>query len=245
MHIEPSIFKAYDIRGIYPNEVNADVAYAIGRGHATLLLEKAPRESLRIAVSGDMRLSTEELKQQFIRGMLDSGIDVEDLGMISTPTFYYATAYFGFDGGAQISASHNPKEWNGFKFVGRHAAPISYESGIQKIQAAIESDHLAPLVAEKERGELTTRAAVLDTVLREQLTEMDVGTTKIHPFKIAIDTANGMGGPDLKSFFASLPCTIVWLNDIPDGTFPAHPADPMKEENTTLLRKKIVEEHFA
>jgi len=190
-----------------------------------------------------MRLSSPELKQQFIRGLLDSGIAVDDLGTISTPTFYYATAYYGFDGGVQVSASHNPKDWNGFKFVGRHSSPIGFANGINKIQSAIESEQLAPLVDEKDRGVLTTRFAVLDTVVREQFVEMNVTEPKIHSFKIAIDAASGMGGPDMQVFFAKLPCTTIWLNETPDGTFPAHPADPMKEENTADLRKKIVEEH--
>lgn len=242
MHVEPSIFKAYDIRGIYPGEINADVAYAIGRGFATFLLKKMSRDSMRVAVSGDMRLSSVELKQQFIRGFLDSGISVDDLGTISTPTFYYAVAYHGYDAGAQVSASHNPKEWNGFKFVGRHATPISYATGIEEIKKTIESEQYAPLVAEKERGTLQQRAGVLDTILAEQLEQIGTDFAKIKPFKIAIDASSGMGGPDMKAFFAKYPCTIVWMNEIPDGTFPAHPADPMKEENTADLRKKIVDE---
>ncbi len=243
MKVEASIFKAYDVRGLYPSQINTDVAYAIGRSYATFLLKKMPRETMRVAVAGDMRLSTPELKQQFIRGLLDSGIAVDDIGMLSTPTFYFAVAYYGYDAGAQVSASHNPKDWNGFKFVGRHATPVSYTSGIEEVKKTIENDQYAPLVAEKDRGILQQRPGVLDTILNEQMEEIGKDFAKIKPFKIAIDGANGMGGPDMKAFFAKLPCTVVWMNDTPDGTFPAHPADPMKEENTADLRKKIVEEH--
>jgi len=243
MRAPHSIFKAYDIRGIYPHEINGDIAYAIARGYVTLLLEKNSRESLRIAIASDMRASSDELKQQFIRGLLDSGIDVDDIGMLSTPTFYYAVAYFGYDGGVQVSASHNPKEWNGFKFVGRHAAPISYTSGVHKIEATVDSEQFAPLVSEKERGILNVRSGALETTLREQLQEIHAEPAKIQPFRIAVDASSGMGGPDMKAFFSAMPCTVTWMNETPDGTFPAHPADPMKEENTADLRKKVVAEH--
>ena len=118
MNIDQSIFKAYDIRGIYPEQINEESAYALGRAYATFILksEKHPK----IAVGSDMRVSSPSLKAQVITGLLDSGLDVVDVGLVSTPTFYYAVAKFGFDGGLTVSASHNPKEYNGLKIVRRY-----------------------------------------------------------------------------------------------------------------------------
>ncbi|MDP3965178.1 MAG: phosphomannomutase/phosphoglucomutase [bacterium] len=243
MNVEPSIFKAYDIRGLYPSEVNADVAYAIARAYATLMLAEANGKRLRIAVGSDARLSSPELKANLIRGLTDSGLDVEDIGLVSTPTFYFSVGYFGYDGGIQVSASHNPKEWNGFKLARKNAIPMSGDSGIKALQATIESETFAPLVPADKKGTTGNRNNnVVETEIKEQMNMAAPRGFSIKPFKIAIDPANGMGSPDMKALFAKLPCTIVWMNEAVDGTFPAHPADPMKDENTADLRKKILAE---
>src|SRR6266481_1731767 len=136
--IEPSIFKAYDIRGIYPEQLNEDAVYAIARGYASLLISENPGKQLQIAVGSDMRISSPSLKERVIAGLIDSGIDVCDIGLVSTPSYYFAVAFFGFDGGLQISASHNPKEWNGLKMVRAGAAAISKNTGILQVKAIIE-----------------------------------------------------------------------------------------------------------
>ena len=240
MHVEPSIFKAYDIRGLYPGEVNADVAYAVARASATLMLAEARGKRLRIAVGSDARLSSPELKAGVMWGLTDSGLDVEDIGLVSTPTFYFSVGYFGYDGGIQVSASHNPKEWNGFKLARKNATPVSGDSGINALLTTIENETFAPLVPAEKKGTTKTRSSVVAIGIKEQMGMAASHGYPIKPFKIAIDTANGMGSPDMKELFAKLPCTIIWMNEAVDGTFPAHPADPMKDENTADLRKMIV-----
>ena len=112
--IDESIFKAYDIRGIYPSQLDEKTAYELGRGYATFIL-KENSKAKNIVVGSDMRISSPSLKKELIRGIIDSGLNVIDVGLVSTPTFYFAVGFYGYDGGIQVSASHNPKEYNGFK----------------------------------------------------------------------------------------------------------------------------------
>lgn len=244
MKINPSLFKAYDIRGIYPKELDTAVAYTLGRAFATLLRRRNPRsdKKLRIAVGGDMRLSTPDLKTYFMNGVADLGVDVDDVGRVSTPTFYFAVAFFDYDGGAQVTASHNPKEWNGFKLVGSRGTPIGKDTGIGDMQSAIERGMFAEYAPPEGKGEIRVRSNVLARLVTEQRGSVSVGgDTRIKPFRIAIDAGNGMGGEDMRELFKTLPCSVVWMNEVPDGNFPAHPADPMVEENTRALRRAIVE----
>src|SRR3989344_4947160 len=128
MKIDPDIFKAYDIRGIYPNSLNEEIAYRIGKAYAKLLNDENPSRKLTIVVGSDMRISSPQLKTSIIKGLIDSGVNVVDVGLVTTPTFYFSVAYYGYDGGLQVSASHNPKEWNGLKMVRKRGVPISGDS---------------------------------------------------------------------------------------------------------------------
>ncbi len=240
--IKPGIFKAYDIRGIVPTEIDTAVAYTLGRAFGSLLIKRNPGKKLRIGVGGDMRTSTEELKTYFMNGVADVGIDVDDFGMVSTPAFYFGVGFFEYDGGAQVTASHNPKEWNGFKLVGPRASPIGKDSGIAEMQHMIEKKLLAPFVEVEQKGALHIRGDILKRAVMEQRGPVDrVGETTIKPFRIALDAGNGMGGVDMQELFTTISCPVIWMNEKPDGTFPAHPADPMVEENTRALRKIIQE----
>src|SRR5215203_4320901 len=156
MSINPSIFKAYDVRGLYPQEVNDEAAYMIGRGFVGYL------KASRIAVSRDMRLSSPPMAAAFIKGATEQGADVVDYGMMGTDMLYYAVARVGHDGGVQITASHNPKEYNGIKMVRQEAFPLSGESGIGDIRDMIAADKLPPPAATK--GSLTTSNVVNDYV---------------------------------------------------------------------------------
>lgn len=239
MQVEPSIFKAYDIRGIYSDQLDEKAAYALARAYATLMIARNSRKKLRIAVGGDMRNSTPSLKERVIKGLIDSGIDVDDMGMVSTPTFYFGTAFFGYDGGVQVSASHNPKEWNGLKLVGKNASPISTDSGIMNMKKIVEQDQFCQLAGQK--GKLGSRSGIVEIEADEQLKDIDVSSIK--PFKIAIDAANGMGSADLEALFKQLPqCQLFKINFEPDGSFPAHAPDPTIPENTQDLRKLVVKQ---
>lgn len=232
--INEGVFKAYDIRGIYPTEIDEDFAYRLGRGYATFVLEKNPAAS-SVVLSCDMRLSSPSLRAQVEKGLLESGLNVIDIGLSSTPTFYFAVAYYGYDAGIQVSASHNPKEYNGFKMVLKGAFPVSKNSGIMRLKEIMISESFS---GKEERGIVFREENVLEDLAREQLVNVDM--EKIRKFKIVIDAANAMGAPDMEEFFKHVPGEMIKLNFELDGSFPSHEADPMKEENIALLKEEVV-----
>ena len=135
-----SIFKAYDIRGIYPEEIDENLIYTIGRAYTQLLQDEEQKHELTLVVSSDMRVSSPKLKQQVIEGITDQGAHVVDIGLSSTPTFYFAVAHYQYDGGLIITASHNPKEYNGCKMVRKHAIPISEKTGILNMKELVRQE---------------------------------------------------------------------------------------------------------
>lgn len=229
-----SIFKAYDIRGIYPSQLDEDSAYKIGRSYATFILKENPKTK-NIVVGCDMRLSSPALKKELVRGLIDSGLNVVDIGLSSTPTLYFAVAYCNYDGGIQVSASHNPKEYNGFKLVKNKAIPISKDTGINKIKNTILENTFLPTTT---KGEIIKKENVLDELIEEQLTGIDV--TDIKKFKIVVDAANAMGALDMEEFFKKVPVNLIKMNFNLDGTFPAHQADPLDDKNLEQLKEAVI-----
>ncbi len=238
MQIEPSIFKAYDIRAVYPTQIDETGAYAIGRSFATLMIRENPGRQLTIGVGGDMRISTPALKEQIIKGLRDSGINVVDVGTISTPTYYFAIGYFNLDGGVQVSASHNPAEYNGFKMVRQKGIAVGGDSGIYEMRRQILEEDFEPLA--ETQGTLEVKNQVEEIAIPEFL--KFAKNPEIKPFKIVIDTANAMGVTDYGALFNHIPGEFIKMNFELDGTFPAHEADPLKPENTEDLRKRVVVE---
>ncbi len=238
MALDPSIFKSYDIRGIYPDQLDDRSAYDIARAYATLLQRENPDKQLTIAVCCDMRLSSPALKMKTVEGLTDSGVNVVDFGMLSTPTYYFGVAFFGYDGGIQISASHNPKEYNGCKPVRARSTPISKETGLLAIkdiilkQEFIRTDH---------KGVVSTKEGITQIARQEQA--KDIPTEKIKPLKIVADAANAMGALDVEAIFSGLPCELVKLNFTLDGTFPVHQPDPLDEKNLKIVQDAVREHH--
>ena len=240
MQIDQSIFKAYDIRGEYPAEFNEEAAYSIGRGYATMILGENKRvERLTVAVGSDMRTSSPSIKARVVAALTDSGLDVVDIGMVSTPTFYFAVAYLKLSGGIQVSASHNPKQYNGLKLVRAGSAPIGKDTGIGEIQKICASGVFTPLA--DRPGIVSTVENIARTEVDEQVKGFDLSHVK--PFKVGFDGSNGMGNVDMAELFSRLSCTVVKINDQLDGTFPGHPADPMDLANSADLRALVVAQH--
>jgi phosphomannomutase len=239
MNIDQSIFKAYDIRGVYPNQIDENIAYALGRAYATFILQAWTEERMPlIAVGSDMRTSSPSLKAEIVRGLRESGVHVVTIGLASTPTFYFAVARYGYDGGLQISASHNPKEYNGLKIVRAGGVPVSKDTGIFAIRDIVVSESFTAKAA--ALGDLSQVEGVVSAEAIEQTADMDLEAIK--PFRIVIDGSNGMGSVDMDALFKHIPqCELVKMNFELDGTFPAHGADPMQEKNTVSLRAKILE----
>jgi phosphomannomutase len=197
MNIDKSIFKAYDIRGIYPDQLNEEGAYAMGRAYATLLKRELGGSPITIAVGSDMRVSSPSLKEQVIKGLVDTGVNVDDIGLVSTPTFYFGVAYFGYLGGLQVSASHNPKEYNGFKLVRKGGVPVSGDTGIMDLYEMIAQESYAPMAEQK--GIANVREGVVEAEVEDQIAHADV--SKIKPFKVVVDGSNAMGSVDVEALF--------------------------------------------
>lgn len=237
MKTNPDIFKAYDIRGIYGQDLDTDTAYSLGRAYVALRSKEETKDKLTIVVGADMRVSSPELKKALIKGITDSGADVIDIGLASTPTFYFAVANYKYDGGIIVSASHNPGEYNGFKVTRNKAIPISGETGIMELRDMVMANDFGP-VAETP-GTVTEKTDVLDEQIKENLEHVELD--KFKKLKIVVDTANGMGAQYIEALFKHLPCELITMNFKLDGTFPAHEADPLKEENNIDLQKKVIE----
>jgi len=230
MSINPSIFKAYDVRGLYPQEVNEDAARLIGRAFIAYL------DAERIAVSRDMRLSSPSIAAAFIEGARTQGADVVDYGMMGTDMLYFAVARDGHDGGVQVTASHNPKEYNGIKMVRREAFPLSGEAGIGEIRDLIASGTLPPPAATP--GGLSEKN-VVDDYVAHVMSFIDPALVK--PFNVVLDAGNGIAGFVAPLLFARLPCHVDALCFDVDGTFPNHEANPLIEENRRDIVERVIQ----
>lgn len=236
MVIDTSIFKAYDIRGVYPEQLDESLAYKMGQALAEMIKKEEKKEELTIVVGRDMRLSSDSLTNKVMAGIVDQGVNVVDIGLVSTPTFYFAVAKNGYDAGIQVSASHNPQQYNGFKMVRKNAIPISGDTGIMDLRDAVVKNEF-PLIEKK--GVITKRDKAIEEHVDYALDYLDV--TKIKPLKVVVDSSNAMGGPMFEALFEKLPCELIKVNFELDGTFPNHEADPLKDENNEQLRKKMLE----
>jgi phosphomannomutase len=213
-----SIFKAYDIRGVVPSELDADAAYRIGRATARFLRAR------RLAIGRDARAHSPELGEALVRGVRDEGVSVLDIGLAATPMLYFAVDTLGADGGIMLTASHNPAQYNGMKICAGNAVPVGEASGLREIERIAGAELGPPAAA---RGGRESKD-VVDGYVRHALA---VGSGEIAPLRIAIDCANGMAAIGLEPLLARLPLQVERLYFEPDGRFPNHPADPLKLEN--------------
>jgi len=227
----PAIFKAYDVRGIYPAELDEQTAHLIGRAFVAYL------DARRIAVSRDMRVSSPTLAAAFIDGALEQGVDVVDFGLAGTDMLYFAVVRDGLDGGAQITASHNPKDYNGMKLVRREAFPLSGDAGIGEIRDMVTGGTIpAP---SRPRGRRESREMLADYVDKVM---SFIDPAAITPFKVVLDAGSGMAGLVAPRLFERLPCVTTRLCFEVDGTFPNHEANPLIAENRRHIVERVVAE---
>jgi phosphomannomutase len=229
MHVDPSIFKAYDVRGIFPDPLSVEVAEAVGRAFATLL------QPAEVVVGRDMRLSSPDVCAAVTTGLTKQGVDVIDIGMVSTDQYYYTCATLDRPG-VMVTASHNPPEYSGFKMVRSMPFMLSADDGIQDLRAIVEQDAFAP---SSSRGEVRQRdmsSEFVDYVLNL------IEPATLSPLKVVADTANGMVGPILSRVYDRLPVELIGMYLEPDGSLPNHGLDPMQEENRRPLQRRVVEE---
>jgi phosphomannomutase len=224
---EITAFKAYDLRGRIPTELNTDIAYHVARGYAQFL---KPR---RVCVGRDIRLSSAELASAVIRGLVDSGVDVIDIGLCGTEGVYYATSALQVDGGIMVTASHNPPDYNGMKFVREGSRPISGDTGLKDVRKFAEaSDYPTP-----EKPGTVTAVDTSSTYIEHLLTYVD--TDKLKPLKIVCDAGNGGAGLTIDKLEPHLPFTFVKLHHQPDGTFPNGVPNPMLEQNRAAVVEAV------
>ena len=223
--INPNIFKTYDIRGIYPDELNEEIAYRIGKTFISYTGAK------KVAVGRDTRLSSPQLFRALSKGIVERGADVFDIGLVSIDCLYFSVGHYGYDGGIMVTASHNPKQWNGFKMVDKKVEVISGE----KIGQEIEKSKFLEV---KQKGEIKEKNIWKD-YLSHILSFVDV--KKIKPFKVVIDASNAMAGKVIPFLQPKLPIKVIPLNFELDGNFPAHPANPLLEGVSDQISEKIKE----
>lgn len=227
--VDPTQFKAYDVRGIAGENLTDEVAYRIGRAAAHYL------NVSEIAVGRDMRLSSPQLAAALLRGIIDQGTNAIDLGMVTTDGLYFAVGAFDYPAGVMITASHNPGQYNGMKFCRAKAFPISLDSGLAAIRdLAVRGDFPTPV----HTGQVT-KHEIIDAYVKHVLSFIDVN--KVKPLKVVIDAGNGMAGLVLPRVFTHLPCELVPLYFELDGSFPHHPASPIEPENMIDVQQKVRE----
>ena len=226
--MNPDIFKAYDVRGLYPSELDEQTFHEIGRAFVAYLKAK------RIGVGRDMRVSSPGLAAAFIAGARQQGADVVDYGMISTDMIYYGVGTDDLDGGAQITASHNPKQYNSAKMVGRGNFPLSGDSGISDIRDMIVGKRI-PSPASDAGG--ISEKSILTGYVQHVLGFIDPSIIK--PFRAVLDAGCGMGGLVAPELFKALPCKTERLCFTIDGTFPTHEGNPLIEENRCDIVAKV------
>ena len=230
--LDPKAFKAYDVRGIYPEDLDEDGAYAIGRGYVQQF------EPRRVAIGRDMRLSAPQMAEAVIRGCSDEGAEVLDLGLVGTEMVYFAVGSLGLDGGIAVTASHNPKEYTGMKIVRRGALPVGGESGLLDVRdrALAVTDVLGGGASRVSSYDIWP--AYVDQVVSF------VDVSALRPLRVVIDAANGMAG-------AMLPPVLERLGSVvevvpcyfdPDGSFPNHEPNPLLPENREFIVRKTLEE---
>lgn len=225
--MKKSVFGAYDVRGIYPDEINEELAYRIGRAFVRFLSAKM------VVVGRDARLSSPALREKLIEGISCEGADVVDIGMCSTPMLSYAVASYGYDGGIMISASHNPGNYNAFKLIKAGALQIDEDSGIKEIENIVG----------KGFADCGIKGAITEKdILNDYISHILEFAKDIFGLKVVVDYGNGVGSISGKPTLARLDIDLKEIYDNPDGNFPNHPANPHDIENFNDLKKEVLKE---
>jgi len=225
------IFKAYDIRGIYPEDLNEEAAYKIGAAFAIYIKKASKKDNPQIAVGRDNRLSSDSLFAQLSKGIISQGADVINIGLSATPTLYFAVANYNYDGGINLTASHNPKEYNGLKMVREKGIPLSESLGIGEIKDLAMGD--------------VTPSGIEGKIIERDISEDYVAINKDKEdfnIKVIVDTANSVSGVLVPRILNQVNLAHVYSEL--DGSFPNHEPDPLIKENIESFQKKVVEDKF-
>lgn len=230
MTFDPEVFKAYDIRGLVPGQISPELAYEVGRAFVHYLDAKT------IAVGRDMRESSPDLARSFARGAIDGGAGVIDMGMITTDMAYFAVPCYDLDGGAIVTASHNPKQYNGFKLVREGALALSGDSGIKEIRDWL----VAGRKFEKIQGGKCIERNIMSDYVEHVRSFID--PEAMEPYRVVMDAANGMAGAVAPAVFEGLPIERIEMCFEPDGSFPDHEPNPLLEKNRRPVIERVIAE---
>ncbi|NOX69175.1 MAG: phosphomannomutase [Gammaproteobacteria bacterium] len=222
-------FKAYDVRGQIPSQLNDDIAYRIGNATAEFLNAK------RIVVGRDMRLSSAKLADSVIDGLVEAGVEVLDIGLCGTEMVYFATSHLGVDGGIMVTASHNPADYNGLKIVREEAKPISADTGLKDIRSLAERDRRAKAQEPGSREHVNVFEAYIEHILGY------VEASKMKPLTLVVNAGNGMAGMAIDGLEKHLPVNLIKIHHEPDGNFPNGIPNPMLTENRASTIDAVVE----
>lgn len=225
-------FKAYDIRGRVPDELNVDMAYCIGRAFVELF------EAKKVAVGHDIRLSSVELSDALIRGLNDGGADVIDIGLCGTEQVYFSTFHLGLDGGIMVTASHNPQDYNGMKLVRKQSRPISADTGLKELEEQVVSGKYLTASPVIDKG-VIKRVDIVESYIKHLLSYIDIASLK--PLKVVVNSGNGCAGPVLDQLAKHLPFEFIKVNHTPDGTFPNGIPNPILPENQEATARVVRE----
>jgi phosphomannomutase len=228
MTINIDCFKAYDIRGRIPDQLNTDIAYRIGNATAAFLGAK------RVVIGRDMRLSSAELTDAVARGLTDAGVEVLDIGLCGTEMVYFATAHLQTDGGIMVTASHNPADYNGLKLVREDARPISGDTGLTDIRALAEQDDRLGAAETGQRIETNILADYTSHILS------CVDSEKLKPLKLVVNAGNGVAGLAIDALEPHLPFEFVKVHHEADGTFPNGIPNPLLPENRASTAEAVI-----
>jgi phosphomannomutase len=237
--VDPSIFKAYDVRGLYPEQMDERLAYRIGRGFARVLseLEDVPVGTLRVGLGRDMRLTAPAMAEAYARGLRDEGADVIDVGMVGTEMLYWTVGSRRLDGGLMCTASHNPKAYTGAKLVRRGAIALSGDAGIGELRETVTAG---------EPGEpVAAPGAIKHEEIGDEFRRSALGyiePRRLRPMKVVLDGGNGMAGPMIGPLLDSFPIEQVATYWEPDGEFPDHEPNPLLPENRQFIIDKVREQ---
>lgn len=223
-----SIFQAYDIRGLYPSEINEKIIYRIGKAFMDFI------RCRKVVVARDMRISSPSLFNALTEALLEQGAEIIDIGLSSTPMFYYAVNELEADAGLMITASHNPGKYNGLKMVKSKAVPLNADTGIKEIEKMVEARDFKDA---EEKGSLKT-----ENVLEKYVSYVKSFANNIKELKVVIDCGNGMAGKTIIPLLESFNIKLIPMYEELDGTFPNHDANPFDEENMKDLQKRVVKE---
>jgi phosphomannomutase len=239
--INPGIFKSYDIRGVYPTEINEENIPVIAKSIYSYISQKLGKKKVTVVTGRDMRLSGPSLYPLLKQALVDLGAEVIDIDLASTPTFYFSVFHYGYDAGIQLSASHNPKEYNGMKMV------INTPTGLIKLGKGTGMEEIKELALAQnfqdssEKGSITVKSGILEDEIENAKKIVDI--TQIGKLKVVVDAANAMGSQYFDALFAHLPCELIRMNFELDGSFPVHQPNPMIPANIVDLQKKVVQEN--